>query len=1091
MSKIIGIFCAIAMGLLFVATVTVTIVTTVEAANRKEPVVEQYYVVKFESNGGSDVQNMQVKANETITLPTPTKDRFEFKGWFTDAELTKSFDTTTKVASDLTLYAKWHEKYFKLVFDPDNDTAGFEQLVEEGSLATKPSSPEKIGYEFINWVTSDGEPFNFNTPVVASAIIKASYLEDTDEYSIVSFESNGGTYVSARIAYTGSTISLPLSVKENQILVGWYTDKELTNEFTSTTDVTRSITLYAKWKEPEANQNFKVTFDSDNGAPLFTETVEPNSVAIKPVNPAKEGYTFIDWIDSTGNAFDFNKPITANITLKASYIKKDETKYVISFEANGGSTISAMVVTPGATISLPFSVKDGYILVGWYSDEKFEKEFTVTTPINKNLTLYAKWRYPVAEETFYRVTFDPNNDSPSFSETIEPNKKAIKPANPSKDGYTFVNWLNEDGSVFSFNTPITANITVTASYVLVDNTQYVISFETNGGASVAAKVVKPGDNFTLPFTSKDNYILEGWYLDKEFTVQFTNESIVDKNITLYAKWKYSTDGLLFKVTFDPNNGEEVFTETVEKNNKAIKPMNPEKEGYTFVYWANGNDSFSFNQIITEDINLVAKWRADESTAKVYIVSFACFGGSEINSIEINEGELLKMPANPFREDYTFAGWYLDLDLTEPFDESKPITSDTTLCAAWDYIEGEKYTVIFRDNDGTVLQVMLAEGVYADSQQVEEGHDAIPPQDPLKEGYRFNGWNTSFKNVHDNLDVKATYVKAYNVYFYDYNRTLLKHEFVDFGNTPVAPDSPERYGYRFTGWDKEFDYITQDTIIQATYIKQYEIKFRDYNGDLIDRKWYDEGDTIVAPEVPEVTIEGKEFAGWDQAFDKAVKDVTIRMTITTKAYTVRFIDIDDTVLSTQLIYIGEDAVAPEITGKIYIDWKSTKKAAYRFNSWDKTFSNIQTNLDVKAQYDKITDPLIYVDTTKISQGQEKVDVSVYLIYDGPFEAIHLNLQYSDNIELAESSILLRGQFNRGSQSNVNLDTINNTCSFNCIDTDGFDLSGNYSEIMRISIDLDKYSTIGLYPINIIEGSYLTNNGVVKIVPVVINGGVTVE
>ncbi len=698
----------------------------------------------------------------------------------------------------------------------------------------------------------------------------------------------------------------------------------------------------------------------------------------------------------------------------------------------------------------------------------------------------------VQTNSHYVVTFDPDNGTPTFTESVEKDKLAVKPVNPTKEGYAFVDWLNTDGEVFDFNKPVKSDITLKASYIKNDDMKYVISFESNGGSVVSSMVVKPGSAISLPLSIKEGYILVGWYLDKNFETEFTSKSLVDKNITLYAKWRLpEKEESVYKITFDPGNGEALFTEVVEKNKKAIRPKDPIREGYTFVYWTLDDDSFSFNQKITEDITLVAKWRHDEAEVKECIVSFACFGGSEINSVEVTEGEVLKMPANPYREDYSFAGWYLDLDLTEPFDQTKPITEDITLCAAWDYITGEKYTVTFRDNDGSVLMVKLAEGVYSDTQQVEEGKDAIPPEDPTKDGYRFDGWNTSYKNVHENIDVKATYVRAYNVYFYDYNRTLLKYELVDFGNKPQAPASPERYGYRFNGWDKDFDYITQDTIIQATYIKQYEIKFRDYNGALIDRKWYDEGETIVAPRVPDVTIEDKEFSGWDKEFDVAKEDVTIRMTIRTKTYTVRFIDFDDTVISSEQIYIGKDAIAPEMANKIFIDWKGTKKAAYRFNSWDKTFTNISAHLDVKAQYDKITDPLIYVDTTKISQGQEKVDVSVYLIYDGPFEAIHLNLQYSNDFELTDSSITLKGQFNRGAQSNVILDSHTKTCSFNCIDTSGFDLNGNYSEVMRISIDLDKYSTVGSYPINVIEGSYLTNNGVVKIVPVVINGGVVVE
>ena len=633
------------------------------------------------------------------------------------------------------------------------------------------------------------------------------------------------------------------------------------------------------------------------------------------------------------------------------------------------------------------------------------------------------------------------------------------------------------------------NINLKASYVAVDKTKYVVSFESNGGATVSAVVVEPNSKITLPFSIKDGYILEGWFIDKEFTTEFTKDTIVESNLTLYAKWRASSVGLLFTVTFDPDNGDELFAETVERNNKAVKPEKPEKEGFTFVCWENNGNPFSFNAPITEDINLKARWREDSS--EVYIVSFATFGGSEINSVEVAKGELLKMPADPYRADYQFVGWFTDLDVSEPFDETLPITKDTTLFADWKYIDGEKYSVTFVDYDGNPIRVMVAEGQYLYTQYVPVGSDAIAPADPIRDGYRFDGWNGDYTKVSSNLEITAKYVRAYDVYFYDYNRTLLKHEVVDFGNSPVSPEAPERYGYRFTGWDKEVNYVTENTIIEATYIKQYEIKFRDYNGELISRTWYDEGDTIIAPNIPEVTIEDKEYAGWDQEFDKAVKDVTIRMTLATKAYTVRFIDIDNTVLSSQVIYVGKDATATNLVNKIYIDWKSTNKQAYKFKSWDKEYTNINSNIDVKAQYELITKPLVYIQTSNITQGQTKVDVSVYLIYSSEFEALHMDIKISDHLDITDSSVVLKGQFNRGSQSNLNIDTVNNICSFNCINTDGFYLSGNYSEIMRITIDLDKYSTIGDYPITLLDTTYLTNNNVVKILPEVIDGGIVIE
>ena len=68
------------------------------------------YTVKFETNGGSEVENKTVNRNAVLEAPeAPTKDGFKFDGWFTDKELTTAYDFTAKVTKGFTLYAKWTE----------------------------------------------------------------------------------------------------------------------------------------------------------------------------------------------------------------------------------------------------------------------------------------------------------------------------------------------------------------------------------------------------------------------------------------------------------------------------------------------------------------------------------------------------------------------------------------------------------------------------------------------------------------------------------------------------------------------------------------------------------------------------------------------------------------------------------------------------------------------------------------------------------------------------------------------------------------------------------------------------------------------
>lgn len=69
------------------------------------------YTVSFESNGGSKVSNQSVTRNSVMKEPTaPTKENFDFDGWYSDKELKTKYDFSAKVTKSFTLYAKWTEK---------------------------------------------------------------------------------------------------------------------------------------------------------------------------------------------------------------------------------------------------------------------------------------------------------------------------------------------------------------------------------------------------------------------------------------------------------------------------------------------------------------------------------------------------------------------------------------------------------------------------------------------------------------------------------------------------------------------------------------------------------------------------------------------------------------------------------------------------------------------------------------------------------------------------------------------------------------------------------------------------------------------
>jgi uncharacterized repeat protein (TIGR02543 family) len=214
-----------------------------------------------------------------------------------------------------------------------------------------------------------------------------------DEFT-VTFDSNGGSDV-AKITgiLSGSIITLPENpTKAHNYFSGWFIDNNtFLNEFTALTPITQSITVYAKWSQ----NTYEVTFDSNGGSTVWEITgIMPGSTIELPSEPTKDAHTFVGWfIDNNTflNEFTALTPISQNITV---YAKWSQNTYEVTFDSNGGSTVWEITgITPGSTIELPSEpTKNAHAFAGWFIDNNtFLNEFTESTPVTGNITVFAKW----------------------------------------------------------------------------------------------------------------------------------------------------------------------------------------------------------------------------------------------------------------------------------------------------------------------------------------------------------------------------------------------------------------------------------------------------------------------------------------------------------------------------------------------------------------------------------------------------------------------------------------------------------------------------------------------------------------------------
>ena len=143
----------------------------------------------------------------------------------------------------------------------------------------------------------------------------------------------------------------------------------------------------------------------------------------------------------------------------------------------------------------------------------------------------------------------------------------------------------------------------------LNNSKYIIQFDTDGGEKIESQSVKKGEVVKQPETpKKEGYVFVEWQLDGK---KYDFNKKVKKSITLKAKW--ATE-IYVTVSFNTDGGSEV-TPIQALSGTTIKESditNPTKEGYTFAGWYIGEKKYDFTKKVTSNLTLTAKWLEGEN-----------------------------------------------------------------------------------------------------------------------------------------------------------------------------------------------------------------------------------------------------------------------------------------------------------------------------------------------------------------------------------------------------------------------------------------------------------------------------------------------
>ena len=387
--------------------------------------------------------------------------------------------------------------------------------------------------------------------------IQVTSTESNDDYGVLPFHSDDIFHI-----MDGATFRVGNSAEDNVLIT------------LPSSDEFKPADIFDQWAEKVTTNrpyylsltaNYTVTFDTDGGSEVASQTVPYGGQAAVPVAPAKPGYTFAGWY-LDGKAYDFDAPVTENLTLTANWTVN---RYTITFDTDGGSAIAPITQDYGTAVTAPAEpTRTGYTFAGW------TPAIPETMPA-ENLTIKAKWTV-----NQYTLTFDTDGGSAIAPITQDYGTAVTAPADPTRTGYTFAGWTPEIPAAMPAE-----DLTIKAKWTV--NT-YTITYDLDGGTAEgnpASYTVESGA-ITLAEPAKPGYTFTGWSgTDLEgadnLDVTIPAGSTGDRSYT--AHWQVNT--VYSTLRFETRGGSALATLALPYGSRVdLTKYVPTREGFAFTGW---------------------------------------------------------------------------------------------------------------------------------------------------------------------------------------------------------------------------------------------------------------------------------------------------------------------------------------------------------------------------------------------------------------------------------------------------------------------------------------------------------------------------
>ncbi len=485
----------------------------------------------------------------------------------------------------------------------------------------------------------------------------------------------------------------------------------------------------------------------------------------------------------------------------------------LSFSANGGqftdgSTGVTIKANEDGSINAPTPTRAGYTFKGWYSQsnmdnipENYQQYYKLDPSSAKAGSWFAAWEKnaEVQAQSVEVVSFFQGGERSGSSVTTTIDVTAdssVADCVKSFEGYTPTKVVSgaatseeEVNMTSSLEGISTLYVYYKADEQKKEQSQTNVLYVANGGQFVDGNETMQGvadadGKLRQPPTpARDGYTFAGWYWHADYSGYTDEQKAADKvdfsqpvqsDVNIYAQWTKNADQNEIDVLYAANGGQFATGETFQQgltdsDGMMRQPAEPTREGCTFAgwYWVSDLSGLTdeqkdlnkvdFSQSVAgkEHVTVFAQWTKNQEQndhAVMYVANGGQFATGETFQQGVTDSDgMMRQPAAPTREGYTFDGWYWHADYSGYTDEQKaadkvdfsqPVQSDVNIYAQWTKnadAQAEQITVKFVDNFNETES----------STEVKKGEAVAQPADPAYDGWTFEGWSSTLKDDEGN------------------------------------------------------------------------------------------------------------------------------------------------------------------------------------------------------------------------------------------------------------------------------------------------------------------------------------------------------